>query len=169
MLIGAALLLIALALVLWRWSGRERSESGLPGGDIVQSDVDSETRGKPLYSAHYALTGTPDYIIETSRGLVPVEVKPARDEAEPHASHLLQVLAYCLLLEESEGTRPPYGLLRYASDTFKVDYNKETRAYVIGVIQEMREAARQRAVHRSHESAGRCGACAYRSICDEAL
>ncbi len=166
-LLGATLLLIA--LVLWRWSGRQREESGLPDGDVMRSDVDSKARGKPLYSARYGLTGTPDYIVETSRGLVPLEVKPARNEAEPHESHLLQVLAYCLLLEESEGACPPYGLLRYANDTFKVDYNKETRECIIGVIHEMRNTAAQSEVHRSHQSAGRCRACAYRSICDEAL
>jgi CRISPR-associated exonuclease Cas4 len=98
-----------------------------------------------------------------------VEVKPGRNESEPHDSHLLQVLAYCLLLEESEGKPPPYGLLRYSSDTFKVDYNKETRAYLLGVMDEVRRAALEADVHRNHEMAQRCRACGYRSICEESL
>lgn len=79
------------------------------------------------------------------------------------------MLAYCLLIEESAGKPPPYGLLRYSADTFRVDYNTETRAYLVSVIDEMREAAQQLDVHRSHEVAGRCRACAYRAVCEEAL
>ncbi len=164
-----AVVLIGLALLALGWSGRLKAASGLPEGDVVAQDTDEEERGKPLYSARYGLTGTPDYIVRTSRGLVPVEVKPGRKEAEPHESHLLQVLAYCLLLEENEGKPPPYGLLRYSSDTFKVDYNANTRAYLLEVMDEMRGAATQQSVDRNHEQPQRCRACGYRSVCEESL
>ena len=98
-----------------------------------------------------------------------MEVKPGRTESEPHESHLLQVLAYCLLIEESAGKRPPYGLLKYSAATFRVDYNSETRAYLLSVLDDMRDAARQPEVHRSHAVTGRCKACAYKEVCDEAL
>src|SRR4051794_32301214 len=101
-IIAAATLIIASLLVL-NWAGRLRAASGVPEGEIVAHDTDGEQRGKPLFSARFGLTGTPDYVLKTSKGLVPVEVKPGRNEAEPHESHLLQVLAYCLLLEENEG------------------------------------------------------------------
>lgn len=171
LLFGGLLLFGLAVLALW-WSARLRRESGLPSGRVVHSDMYEDlpgTQGKPLYSARYGLAGTPDYIVDTNHGPVPVEVKPGRTESEPHESHLLQVLAYCLLLEERDGKRPPYGLLRYKTDTFHVDYNHETRAYLLRVLEEMRAAARQPEVHRSHEVAGRCRACAYREICEEAL
>lgn len=167
---GAALFGVAMLVLLY--SGRLKRESGLPSGRVVQSDTYGGlpgVPGKPLYSDRYRLTGTPDYIVETNRGRVPVEVKPGRTEAEPHESHLLQVLAYCLLIEESEGKRPPYGLLKYSADTFRVDYNSDTRAYLLSVLEEMRHAAEEPEVHRSHEIAGRCRACAYREVCGEAL
>ncbi len=170
LLIGGLLLGLSIA-ALW-WSGRLRGESGLPSGRMVESDMYGGlpgTPGKPLFSARYGLAGTPDYIVATNRGPVPVEVKPGRVEKEPHESHLLQVLAYCLLIEESEGKRSPYGLLRYSADTFRVDYNRETRAYLLSVLAEMREAAQQQEVHRSHDVVGRCKACAYREVCEERL
>jgi CRISPR-associated exonuclease Cas4 len=167
--IGAGVALVALAGLPLIGSGRLRRESGLPGGRISLSDVDAERRGTPLYSQTFRLAGTPDYLVETAQGLVPVEVKPSRTEPEPHESHLLQVLAYCLLVEEAYDTKPPYGLLRYKHDTFKVDYNSGTRAYIIGVLEEMRSAAQSREAHRSHEAEGRCRACTYRTICDESL
>lgn len=120
-------------------------------------------------SHRFGLTGTPDYIVETPDGFVPVEVKPSRTDSEPRESHLLQVLAYCLLLEEQEGKRPPYGLLRYSTETFRVDYNNQTKQHIISVIEEMRGAATQMEVHRSHDMVARCRMCAYRTICDEAL
>jgi CRISPR-associated exonuclease Cas4 len=108
-------------------------------------------------------------VVRTPGGLVPVELKPSRNDAEPQDSHLLQVLAYCLLLEETQGKRPPYGLLRYSSETFKVDYNNETRAYLLSVMDEMRRAAEEQYVHRNHDRPQRCRACGYRSICEESL
>ncbi|HVG00780.1 MAG TPA: CRISPR-associated protein Cas4 [Chloroflexia bacterium] len=167
--LGGGVLLLGLAILLLVGSAHLRKRSGLPGGRILLSDTSEQRRGKPLYSETYGLAGTPDYLVQTSRGIVPVEVKPGRTDAEPQESHLLQVLAYCLLVEETEGQRPPYGLLRYSGDTFKVDYNNRTRAYIIEVIEEMRAASRQAEVHRSHESAGRCRACAYKHICEESL
>jgi CRISPR-associated exonuclease Cas4 len=166
-IVGIALIAASsLALV---WAARVRKATGLPGGRIISRDTGPEERGSPLFSARYGLTGTPDYVIRTSRGLVPVEVKPARYESEPHDSHLLQVLAYCLLLEETEGKRPPYGLLRYSSDTFKVDYNAQTRAYLLSVMDEVRGAAQATEVHRNHDQPQRCRACGYRPVCEESL
>jgi len=171
-LVFLGLAIFALAVVALLWASRLRRESGVPQGQISHSDTYGGlpgVPGKPLFSERYGLSGTPDYIVTTREGSVPVEVKPGRNETKPHESHLLQVLAYCLLLEESNGKPPPYGLLRYSTDTFRVDYNNETRAYLLQVLEEMREAARQPEVHRNHEVGGRCRACAYRDVCEEAL
>jgi CRISPR-associated exonuclease Cas4 len=168
-IVAVGLLLVVLALILLGASRRMRVESGLPSGRVIGSDVSLSTRGKLLYAARYGLSGTPDYLVETEEGIVPVEVKPSRTEKEPRESHLLQVLAYCLLVEETTGKRPPHGLLRYRNDTFKVDYNRETRAHLLSVIEEMRGAAQQREVHRSHEVPGKCWGCAYKSVCEESL
>jgi CRISPR-associated exonuclease Cas4 len=164
-----ALVLLGLALSALVAGRRVRAGSGLPVGEIVSSDVDESQRGKPMFSERYGLTGTPDYVLQTPGGLIPVEVKPSRRDEEPRDSHLLQVLAYCLLLEDTHGARPTHGLLRYASGTFKVDYNEQTRAYLLGVLDEMRAAAKQDEVDRSHDEPGRCRACAYREICDQSL
>ncbi len=166
--LGAGCLLVG-GIALLAWSAKLRRESGLPRGDVTHSDMDEERRGTPLISHRYGLTGTPDYIVDTPDGPVPVEVKPSRTDTEPRESHLLQVLAYCLLVEEQDGKRPPYGLLRYSTETFRVDYNNQTKQHIISVIEEMREAAKQHEVHRSHDVPAKCRMCSYRTICDEAL
>lgn len=165
--LGALFLVLAALLLIW--SSRMRRTSGLPSGRLMLSDTDPEQRGQPLYSARYGLAGTPDYLVDTRQGPVPVEVKPGRTDAEPHESHLLQVLAYCLLVEESHSKRPPYGLLRYSDESFKVDYNRQTRAYLLEVLKQMREAETARQAHRDHQAPSRCRACGYRSVCEESL
>ena len=166
-----ALLLVGGATLALILSRRLRGASGIPEGEIISSDVGIERKGKPLYSARFRLTGTPDYLVSTPDGIVPVEVKPTRKEDEPRQSHLLQVLAYCLLVEETEGRRPPYGLLRYSSNTFRVDYNDATRSHLLEVMDLIRRNAEleEWQVERNHDTPGRCRACGYRSICDQSL
>jgi CRISPR-associated exonuclease Cas4 len=165
-----ALALIALAIILLLRASSLRGTTGLPSGRVVFSDTGEERRDvRPLFSERYGLAGKPDYLVRTGEGLVPVEVKPERTDAEPRESHLLQVLAYCLLLEEMQGKKPPYGLLHYKHDTFRVDYNRETRARLLSVLEEMRESLKREEVHRNHEQPARCRRCAYREVCDESL
>jgi CRISPR-associated exonuclease Cas4 len=168
--IAAAALLLTLAIVALVRAARLRRMHGLPGGKVLYSDTGAGSiPAKALYSPRYNLTGKPDYLVETADGLVPVEVKPGRDDPEPHESHMLQVLAYCLLLEDAGGKRPPYGLLHYRTNSFKIDYNAETRAYLLDVIEEMRAARGLSEVHRSHDQPGRCRGCAYAPVCEESL
>lgn len=167
----AALAMIGLAALLLVWSRSLSVQSGLPTGRVVYDDAGREAgqiAARPLYSARYGLSGKPDYLVQTRQGLVPVEVKPGRTETEPMGNHILQVLAYCLLLEDTRGEKPPYGLLRYKNDTFKVDYNSDTRDHLLSVIEAMR-TARHGEAHRNHDQPGRCRACAYREVCDESL
>ncbi len=163
------LILIVLAMLSLGQSARARRHSGLPAGQVLLSDMSGARRGRPLYSPRYRLTGTPDYIISTRDGPVPVEVKSGVAGSEPHESHLLQLLAYCLLIEEAEGRPPPYGLLIYSTGTFRVDYSPQMRARLLSVISEMRQATAQAEVSRNHDHKGKCRTCSYRSICDQSL
>src|SRR5437763_5436760 len=109
--IVAAIALLALAALALALSARYGRLHGIRG-QVVYSDTGaSKLPAKALYAPRYGLTGKPDYVLSTPQGLVPVEVKPTRTDPEPQESHLLQVLAYCLLLEDTEGKPPPYGLL----------------------------------------------------------
>jgi CRISPR-associated exonuclease Cas4 len=102
-------------------------------------------------------------------GLIPIEVKPSRTAAKPYAGDLLQLAAYCLLVEDTTGQAPPYGLLRYAHRTFRVPYTADLRAQLLKVIADMRNAQAAPHVARSHGEAQRCRACGFFDKCDDRL
>ena len=166
-LLAAFLVLGGLGTLAAAWWLQRRS--GLPRARLVYSDTGAWQRAdKPLFSRTYGLTGKPDYLLETRGQIIPVEVKPSRQAAQPRPADVLQLLAYCLLVEETWG-RPAYGLLHYASGTFRVDYTDAARALLLEQIEAVRAALQARDMRRSHDEPGRCAACAFRTQCDESL
>ncbi len=160
-----ALGVVLLALALWlRW------RIGLPWARVVAEDV---SQGRPtqraLYARRYGLTGRPDYLIERHGSLIPVEVKPSRQARTPYHSDLMQLAAYCLLVEESSGRAPPYGLLRYADKTFRLRYTAAVRAELLAIVDEMRDQLEAEDVERSHTEPARCAGCGLRTICEDSL
>ena len=162
-LIACALALLAAAVLL-------RRRTGLPWQRIATSDTSGWRRPQqPLISRRYGLVGKPDYLLGSGRNLVPVEVKPRRESETPYPSDVMQLAAYCLLVEETTGTAPPHGLLRYARATFKVRWDDRLRQEIVAVLAEIREADPSIASHRSHREPARCGGCGFVEQCEQAL
>ncbi len=166
--LGVALL--ALAFVLW-WGARSAQRAtGLPRARVRYDDASA---GRPLERAlvshRYRLAGRPDFILDEGGHLIPVEAKPGRRAPEPYAGDLLQLAAYCLLVEDVLGRRPPHGLLRYADRTWEVPYDDDARAQVLVTLAAMDADTHARDVHRSHDQAARCAGCGVRAVCGERL
>jgi len=152
-----------------RRATRTRYKAGLPSGRVVYADTgDWRSPDKPFFSAKYGLAGKPDYVVETRAGLIPIEVKSRSAPPEPYASHVLQLVTYCLLVEESENQAPPYGIIRYADAAFEIDYTPTLRRDLLTLLDEMRRASRGSA-RRNHEEPRRCAGCGYRSMCNQSL
>jgi CRISPR-associated exonuclease Cas4 len=166
----AALALLAGWLVL-REGRRERHEAGLPPGRIVYADTgDWRAPKEPFFSAAHGLTGKPDYLVRARAGLVPVEVKSRPAPPQPYASHVLQLAAYCLLVEDAEGRAPPYGLIKYADAVFEIEYTPALRRELLDLLEAMRSARRAGlAPSRNHDDPRRCAGCGYRPMCDKSL
>ena len=166
--LGAGLFLAGLALFLTgRWT---RSQTGVPAGQVIQSDTSTWRRpDRPLFSARYRLTGRPDYVVDDGQNRIPVEVKSSRAPAQPHASHVMQLAAYCLLVRETWSRRPPYGILQYADRTFAIDFTPQLEQELLDLLSAMRVEIDADEVHRHHNQPGRCARCGFRPICDESL
>lgn len=164
------LFLFLLALVFFWQSGRTRRAAGLPGGRVIYTD----TRAwgpveKPLYDSALMLTGKPDYLVERDGRLIPVEVKSGRAPEAPYDSHIYQLAAYCLLVERTMGSRPPYGIIHYQDRDFAVDYTRDLESALLDVLAEMRRDERRAEVDRSHDSPARCAHCGFRNVCEQKL
>jgi CRISPR-associated exonuclease Cas4 len=160
---GLGLWLLLRAGVMWR-------RSGLPLGRVTYVDTGALDRcERPLFSSRYQLTGRPDYLVRSSRGLIPVEVKSNAAPDQPYAAHILQLAAYCLLVEEQEGRLPPYGILKYRDRAFEIDYTPGLRAQLLASLDALRRDLLARDVARSHDDPARCRGCGYRDSCDQCL
>lgn len=172
LLVGAIfLLLLAGAALLW-FGRRLRTRSGLPAGEVIYSDTGAEEAVEaPLISRRYGLVGRPDYLVQMQdagrRVVIPLEVKKRTRPApeHQHPGHVLQLAAYCILVEEVHGVTPPYGLLRYADGTLRIPFTEELRREVLAAADAIRRARSAPDVHRQHENARRCGWCGYRYAC----
>jgi CRISPR-associated exonuclease Cas4 len=166
-----AILLFFLALILLLLSNRQRRASGIPGGQIIYSDMRAwEMTEAPLYDPILGLTGKPDYLVQQKDGsLVPVEVKSSNAPTGPYDSHIYQLAAYCYLVERTTGKRPSHGILHYNNQTYRIDYSSELENALLDLVAEIRMAERRKTINRSHESGRRCARCGYQWTCEEAL
>lgn len=182
------LLAVAAALAA-RAAARESKRAGLPAGALLYSDTgrpvgrvapaevgrDGKKQEKPLVSETLQLIGRPDYLIEADGGVVPVEVKSTACPAggRPYDSHLAQLAAYCLLVEDVLGASVPYGLVKYRDREVRVEYTPEMRGRALALIEEMKAdmnaSAEGEEVHRSHDDPRRCAGCSLRDACTESL
>ena len=156
-MVGGAIL-VAGAVALARRRQQQRS------GRLLQADLPSRP-GMPLRSPRFRLAGRPDELRMLPDGRwVPVELKSRRSPREgPPRSHRVQIAAYCLLVEETTGRSPPFGLLRYGDGgEFRIEWTPDLRQYVLDMRAEMAAPYDGRAL----PSRGRCSGCAWRASCD---
>lgn len=159
----AALLLVLGGAVLVAWALRalavRRHEATL--GSLRAIDA-----GRPavLRSYRYRIQGRPDSLREMPDGrLVPVELKSRTSPLRgPARSHLVQVWAYCLLVEESTGRSPPFGVLRYSDREFRVTWDPAARQTLLAIRAELDRTYDGRAT----PSPGRCARCGWVNSCD---
>jgi CRISPR-associated exonuclease Cas4 len=168
-LLGGITLLVAGLLLLWLSRGLRR-RAGLPAGRVIYSDTRKwQPCPDPLYAPSVNLAGKPDYLVRRWKYVLPVEVKSCPAPNEPYRSHVLQLAAYCLLVEETYEQRPPFGLIHYPDRTFSVRYSSELEDELLATIAWMREDLQEGYADRNHNDVARCRACSYADDCDQKL
>jgi CRISPR-associated exonuclease Cas4 len=115
------------------------------------------------------LAGKPDYLVQRWNYVLPVEVKSGSAPAEPYRSHVLQLAAYCLLIQENYDRRPPHGLIHYADRTFAVNYTRELERELLDTLDWMRQDRHDGRADRNHNDPTRCRTCSFAAYCDQKL
>ncbi len=170
LVILAILCIIFAAVSLWV-SQRLRTDSGIPDGDVVYDDAGSWYEvAKPLFNKELMLTGKPDYVVRAEDGsLIPVEFKSAKAPVQPYDGHVMQLIAYCALVESHFGKRPSHGIIRYDNKSFNIDYTPHLEDELLAVLEEMRFDLEDQDVARSHDAWQRCNGCGFKDVCEESL
>jgi len=167
-LIGASFFLFDVLKHL-QVSQRLRKLYSLGKASIEYSD-DMEKDTKLLESKKMGIRGRPDYILEEAGEYIPVEVKTGRVPMGPHFSHILQLAAYFILVEEQYGKRPSHGFIRYGEEKeFRIDFDDKLENILKGKINEMRICIEKKEAHRNHRRRNKCKYCSRREGCPEKL
>lgn len=161
---------LAVGLVLL-WRARQlRAQTGLPPGTVSYVDTTQwKVCQRPFFSEHYRLVGKPDYVVRHQDLVIPVEVKSSTGPGRPYDSHKLQLLAYCLLVEEAERRAPPFGLLHYPDADFRIEYTAQARKELITTLAQLRSDLTAPDVSRGHSNPSKCRSCGYRHACTQRL
>ena len=162
----AALLVVALGLAAAAWLLYRRV--GL-SGRVVASDAGVARPARVLRSARYGISGKPDYLVEEHGRVAPVELKPSRRADAPWLRDVVQLAAYCLLVEETDPRFAGYGYLRYATRTFRIDFSDSLRAELLRTAEALRADLSAGDVDPNHADAGRCVRCALVTVCGKSL
>lgn len=163
--------LLILALFMWHRGREWRAESGVPEGDVIYTDTGSwHANEQVLHVSGLRLVGKPDYLVRRGDGtIIPVEVKSGAAPETPWEGQILQLAAYCLLVDDNFGVRPPYGILQYRDRAFAVDYTEDLEADLLDLLAEMRSVAAEDDPEPDHDDWRRCAACGVRQACDYRL
>lgn len=136
---------------------------------VVASDSVVSRPARVLRSARHGIVGKPDYLIEEQGRIAPVELKPSRKGNAPWLRDVVQLAAYCLLLEEMEPRFAGYGYLRYAHRTFRIDFTDRVRGELLRTIADMRADLTAADVPPSHHDPRRCARCMLVVACGRAV
>lgn len=165
------LISIIAAILAWLLRHPRFTQTGLVALKIRHADAGAIYQQLPLISARHALSGRPDYLVRVDGGVVPVELKSGRSprSGRPYEGHMLQLAAYCLLVEDVCRVFVPYGLLQYEDRCIRVEYTSSVRRDLLVLLEEIRTAKRGGELHINHNCPAKCRSCGFREVCGEGL
>jgi CRISPR-associated exonuclease Cas4 len=163
-LIVVAVTFLAVALKMQSTVRIEKRTYGIPDGLILYSDLN--VPAEPLFSKRFHLVGKPDFIVQKEDRYLPVEVKTG-GQPHPQPSHLMQLAAYCQILEDVSGAFVPEGILVYNNVPYTIAFDPQLRFELESVITLMRTSLHEGVVMRNHQEPGRCKRCSMRRYCDD--
>lgn len=150
--LGLAVVVVAL---------RARARRGLGAGETVSLD------DVTLFSERLKLVGRPDRIVKRGNTYIPEEWKSSKRVSH---GHRLQLGTYFLLIEETYGVRPPFGVVVLGDGSrVEVPNTRELRDEVLAIAAQIRKrrAELQKPIPVS-QPANKCRACGQRANCGQA-
>jgi CRISPR-associated exonuclease Cas4 len=167
LILGASAAILVLAFFLRRHAQRRLAALDLAGEVIYW---DGGAAAEVLVSHQHGLTGKPDYIRREGEERIPVEQKSrVVSAAGPYEGELLQLAAYCLLVEDRFGKPVRRGQLLYQNRSVEIPFDDQLRGRLRDAVAELKSADAMSDVPRSHNSPARCRGCGFRQACRDSL
>jgi len=161
-LVMGAIVIFAYATRVRSAVRKEKKSYGVPDGLILYSDLN--VLAVSLFSKRFLLTGKPDYVVRKENQCIPVEMKSGGG-AYPYQSQVIQLAAYCQILEDTSGEFVPAGILVNNNITYTIPFNPKLRFELESVMKTMRTSLRTGFVQRNHHDSRRCKYCSMRRYC----
>lgn len=156
--------MIILSKITKRKIKKLKDKHNIPTGNITYQDLSQPAI--PFFSKRYRITGKPDYIIKNNNYYIPIELKTGICR-EPQKNHILQLAAYCHLLEENYERFCPYGIIAYSDKSkFKIQFDPKIRFELESVVKDMRQIMKTGKISRNHNDSYRCKKCSMQQFCD---
>ena len=143
-----------------------KNKSRVQGDDIKYSDLNRP--GVTFFSKKHGLSGRPDYIIKKNKHLIPVEVKTSSYN-NFQKGHVLQLAAYCQLIEDTFNIFVPYGILVYANKERKIFFEPGLRFELEKTLEKMRNTLLEKNIVRNHNDKKRCLNCSMKNFCNKKI
>ncbi len=158
------------SLISGQQSFSAREDAGLSKTDILSYSDDSGESAALLSDEKIGLRGRPDQIVKIDDQFIPVEQKTGKIPMKPHDSHRMQLLAYLHLVNETTGSAPEYGILRYGGEAlYTVAWDDSAKIDLYSSIQEIQRLMVEGGAKRNHERVGKCRNCSRRAKCPQSL
>lgn len=148
----AFIVIITGGILLFIVSRQKKSFGILVEGNRLYQDSQI-LPGETLIAKSIPLHGKPDYLVKLGKYVIPVEKKTSKAPTDQYKNNTMQLMAYCLLVEENYGIRPPGGYLKYADKELKIRYTKEAEDAVRYIVKEILDHKRtNKELHCNHPS-----------------
>jgi len=122
--------------------------------------------GEKLFSEKYELAGKPDFVLEKDGKFFPLILKKSKKPKQPYFPHIMQLISYCLLLEEN-GKKVENGFIQYSDEEpFFILFDSKMKEYLLSVLNEMREAFEKGNFERTLNK-NKCEKCVHREECNK--
>ena len=134
--LGLAFLLFLLCLWLKRL---KRDQTKIVSQDLTSKNkLLSVKKSETYYSKKYGIAGRPDEVKEECGEWIPYEFKSSVYKGRVYPAHIMQLAAYCLLIEDTKGYKPSYGIIEYQNHREPIYYTKDLRANLLTQIKKIR-------------------------------
>ncbi len=101
--------------------------------------------------------------------MIPVEIKSGRAR-EPYKGHVMQLAAYCCLVEENYHRPVPYGIIVYSDGLqHRINFDKSLRSDLLATVDEMKRALGHDCPRRTHNYKQKCRHCSFSGNCNNSL